>query len=71
VRSHEAQIEAVKAKGHALKSQGTPEDKKMVDRWVGDLVKRYDDLSFTLDEKDVCHSMCCGGVESANGSVGE
>ena len=60
MNSHEPQIEAVKAKGHALKSQGTPEDKKMVDRWVGDLVKRYEDLSFTLDEKDVCHSTAYG-----------
>lgn len=54
VQSHEAEIEAVKAKGNALKSQGSPEDKKMVDRWVGDLLKRYDDLNFTLDEKNVC-----------------
>lgn len=53
VKSHEDQIEAVKGKGAALKSQGTPEDKKMVDRWVGDLLKRYDDLNFTLEEKKV------------------
>lgn len=53
VKSHEDQIEAVRAKGSALKSQGSTEDKKMVDRWVGDLLKRYDDLNFTLDEKNV------------------
>ena len=53
VRSHEGQIEAVKAKGEAVKAQGSTEDKKMVDRWVGDLLKRYDDLNFTLDEKNV------------------
>ena len=58
VQSHEAGIEAVKTKGNALKSQGSPEDRKMVDRWVGDLLKRYDDLNFTLDEKDVCLYQC-------------
>lgn len=36
-----------------MKAQGSTEDKKMVDRWVGDLLKRYDDLNFTLDEKNV------------------
>lgn len=53
VRSHEAQIEDVKVKGAALKAHGSPEDKKMVDRWVGDLLKRYDDLNFVLEEKKV------------------
>lgn len=53
MRSHEGQIEAVRAKGNALKAQGSTEDKKIVDRWVGDLLKRYDDLNFTLDEKEV------------------
>ena len=48
-------MEAVRAKGSALKSQGSTEDKKMVDRWVGDLLKRYDDLNFTLDEKNVSY----------------
>lgn len=60
MQTHEAQIEAVKAKGHALKCQGTTEDKKMVERWVGDLVKRYDDLSFTLEEKNVTLRVPCG-----------
>ncbi len=53
VKSHEGEIEAVKAKGAAVKAQGSTEDRKMVDRWVGDLLKRYDDLNFTLDEKNV------------------
>ncbi len=53
VRSHEAQIEDVKEKGAALKAQGSPEDKKMVDRWVGDLLKRYDDLNYVMEEKKV------------------
>lgn len=52
VKSHEDKIESVRTKAAAVKSQGTPEDKKMVDRWVGDIIKRYDDLNFTLDEKE-------------------
>ena len=57
VRSHEAQIEDVKVKGSALKAQGSPEDKKMVDRWAGDLLKRYDDLNFVLEEKQVSQDL--------------
>ena len=53
VRSHGPQIEEVKAKGSPLKAQGSPEDKKMVDRWVGDLLKRYDDLNYVMEEKKV------------------
>jgi len=53
VRSHGPQIEEVKAKGDPLKAQGSPEDKKMVDRWVGDLLKRYDDLNYVMEEKKV------------------
>lgn len=59
VLSHEGQIEAVKERGLALKGQGTPEDRKMVERWLGDLLKRYDDLNFTLDEKNVCRFSYC------------
>ena len=62
VKSHEDQIDAVKAKGRVLKSQGSTEDKKMVDRWVGDLLKRYDDLNFTLDEKQVSRLVELGSL---------
>ena len=61
VKAHEAQIEVMRAKGNTLKIQGSPEDKKMVDRWIGDLLKRYDDLNFTLEEKKVSskQALCC------------
>ena len=65
VKSHEPQIEAVKVKGDTLKGQGTTEDRKMVERWVGDLLKRYDDLNFTLEEKNVCRRCLLGLVSLA------
>ena len=46
-------IEALKVKAESLKQYGTPEDCRMMDRWVGDVVKRYDDLQATLEEKQV------------------
>ena len=61
VKSHKAQIEAVKARGGALKEQGSPEDKKMVDRWIGDLLKRFDDLNFIMEEKKVKHQSSIHG----------
>ena len=51
--SHKQPIEALKAEGDALKVQGSPEEQRIVDRWVEDTRKRYEDLKFTLDEREV------------------
>ncbi len=60
VESHQEPISQLKAEGDALKGQGNQEDQRVVDRWLGDILKRYEDLTFSLDEREVCiYSIIC------------
>ena len=56
VHSHKDPIEALNAEGSELKTRASSEDQRMVDRMLGDVRKRYEDLDFTLEEKKVVHS---------------
>ncbi len=53
MENHEEPISQLEAEGEALKEQGSVEDQRVVDRWLGDILKRYEDLKFSLDEKEV------------------
>ena len=52
-QSRKEPIDALNAEGSELKSRASSEDQRMVDRMVGDVRKRYEDLDFTLEEKKV------------------
>ena len=54
VQSHQETIEALKSEGEELKSQGSPDDGKRVDHWVGDLEQRWDELGGATDDRHVC-----------------
>lgn len=51
--SHEEPITQLKAEGEALKKQGGQEEQRVVERWLGDILKRYEDLRFSMDEREV------------------
>lgn len=57
-QSHKEPIDALSAEGSELKTRASSEDQRMVERWVGDVKKRYEDLDFTLEEKKVSTSLC-------------
>lgn len=53
VQSRKEPIDALNTEGGALRSRASSEDQRMVERMVGDVRKRYEDLDFTLEEKKV------------------
>ncbi len=53
MESHRDPISQLRAEGEALKKQGSVGDQRVVDRWLGDIHKRYEDLEFSLDEREV------------------
>lgn len=60
IASHKESIDLLEKEGGELQSQASPKEQTMVNRQVGDVKKRYDDLNFTLDEKEVrIHSGMC------------
>ena len=55
VQSKKEPIDALNSEGGDLKTKASSEDQRMVDRMLGDVRKRYEDLDFTLEEKKVSH----------------
>ena len=53
VAAHKESIDILESEGQELNPQASPEDQTMVNRLVGDVNKRYDDLNFTLEEREV------------------
>ena len=53
MQSHEETLEALRAEGADLKSQGSPDDVKRVDHWVEDLATRLDELEGAIDDRQV------------------
>ena len=56
VQAQKEPIEALNAEGSELRTRASSEDQRMVERMVGDVRKRYEDLDFTLEEKKVPYS---------------
>ena len=55
MQSKKELIDALNSEGGELKAKASSEDQRMVDRMLGDVRKRYEDLDFTLEEKKVSH----------------
>lgn len=55
MQSKKELIDALNSEGSELKAKASSEDQRMVDRMLGDVRKRYEDLDFTLEEKKVIH----------------
>jgi hypothetical protein len=55
MQSKKELIDALNSEGGGLKAKASSEDQRMVDRMLGDVRKRYEDLDFTLEEKKVSH----------------
>lgn len=53
MESHKEPIEALSTEGGELKTKASSEDQRMVDRVMGDVRKRCEDLDFMLEEKKV------------------
>jgi len=58
VLSHREPIDALKSEAAGLKSQGSSDEGRMVDRWVSDVVERWEDLNGALEERQVCVHVC-------------
>lgn len=69
VQSKKELIDALNSEGGELKTKASSEDQRMVDRMLGDVRKRYEDLDFTLEEKKVSHHpsrlVCIGHSDRA------
>ena len=53
VQSKKEAIDALSSEGGELKVKASSDDQRMVERLLGDVRKRYEDLDFTLEEKKV------------------
>ena len=51
-------IDALRSEAAGLRSHGGGGEGRMVDRWVSDVVGRWEDLSGTLEERQVCVCVC-------------
>ena len=64
MQSKKELIDALNSEGGELKAKASSEDQRMVDRMLGDVRKRYEDLDFTLEEKKVSHSTLSGLINA-------
>lgn len=53
MEAHSGDVEALQLAGEEVKDQGTPEEQRMVDRWVSDVSQRWEGLKLELEEKQV------------------
>ena len=66
MQSKKELIDALNSEGGELKAKASSEDQRMVDRMLGDVRKRYEDLDFMLEEKKVSHSI---GHNKSDGEI--
>ena len=59
MQSHEETLEALRAEEVELKSQGSPDDVKMVDHCLKDLATRLDELEGAIDDRQVWLCIVC------------